>query len=245
MPSALAKIRHSWAKVKTPSTVAKDTRRSSSSSSNEPIPTTKAGAAVPVPQTTAAATVPKTTPTTATTMTQVDLQKAHDLALPHYQPLLGRVFAITGGASGIGFATAKILSARGATVCVADVDPDAMKAATAYFSDKGVECDVQRVDVSKRKEVDAWIGGIVTKHGRLDGAANVAGVIGKCHGIATVAELEDEDWDKIIGVNLTGTMYCMRAQLKSISRGGSIVNVSSIHGLKGTTYTQLCVRDLS
>lgn len=150
-----------------------------------------------------------------------------------YRPLQGRVFAITGGASGIGFATTKILSQRGATVCIADVDPEAMKAASAYLAGQGVECDIERVDVSKRAQVDAWIARIVAKHGRLDGAANVAGVIGKCHGIATVAELEDEDWDKIIGVNLTGTMYCMRAQLRNIAHGGSIVNVSSIHGLKG------------
>lgn len=114
-----------------------------------------------------------------------------------------------------------------------------MKDASAYFADQGIECDVERVDVSKRAQVDAWVAGIVAKHGRLDGAANVAGVIGKCHGIATVSQLEDEDWDKIIGVNLTGTMYCMRAQLRNIAHGGSIVNVSSIHGLKGV-YPNSC-----
>ena len=172
-------------------------------------------------------------------MPQAKFQQAYDQATKDYKPLLGRVFGITGGASGIGFATAKILSQRGATVCVADVDPDAMKDASAYFADQGIECDVERVDVSKRAQVDAWVAGIVAKHGRLDGAANVAGVIGKCHGIATVSELEDEDWDKIIGVNLTGTMYCMRAQLRNIAHGGSIVNVSSIHGLKGV-YPNSC-----
>lgn len=154
-------------------------------------------------------------------------------------PLLGRVYAITGGCSGIGFATAQILSKRGATVCLADVDAQAMKEATAHFSALDVPYSVDRVDISKRKEVDAWIESIVSKQGRLDGAANVAGVIGKDHGIAAVSELDDDEWDKIIGVNLTGTMYCLRAELRNIADGGSIVNVSSIHGLKGKQYAAL------
>ncbi|KAJ4165892.1 hypothetical protein LMH87_007501 [Akanthomyces muscarius] len=220
MPSALAKIRHSWSRTKTPSTTAttKEPRDSSDSSTTAPAP---------------AASTTTQTVSAPTTMAQAKCQQAHEQATQDYKPLLGRVFGITGGASGIGFATAKILSQRGATVCVADVDPNAMKDASAYFADQGIECDVERVDVSKRAQVDAWVAGVVAKHGRLDGAANVAGVIGKCHGIATVSQLEDEDWDKIIGVNLTGTMYCMRAQLRNIAHGGSIVNVSSIHGLKG------------
>lgn len=147
--------------------------------------------------------------------------------------LKGKVFAITGGASGIGLATAQVLSRRGATVCIADVDPEAMKAAEVYFTSLEVPHMVTRVDVSKSKEVDAWIESIVKAHGRLDGAANVAGVIGKYHGVSPVSELEDDEWDKIIGVNLTGTMYCMRAELRNMNDRGSIVNVSSIHGLKG------------
>ncbi|UKZ72571.1 hypothetical protein TrVFT333_000203 [Trichoderma virens FT-333] len=148
-------------------------------------------------------------------------------------PLSGKVFAITGGASGIGLATAQVLSRRGATVCIADVDPEAMKAAEVYFSSLEVPHMITKVDVSKRKEVDAWIESIVKEHGRLDGAANVAGVIGKYHGVSPVSELDDDEWDKIIGVNLTGTMYCMRAELRNMVDRGSIVNVSSIHGLKG------------
>ncbi|KAL7915391.1 hypothetical protein GGI35DRAFT_475067 [Trichoderma velutinum] len=148
-------------------------------------------------------------------------------------PLSGKVFAITGGASGIGLATAQVLSRRGATVCIADVDPEAMKAAEVYFTSLEVPHMVTKVDVSKRKEVDAWIESIVKEHGRLDGAANVAGVIGKFHGVSPVSELDDDEWDRIIGVNLTGTMYCMRAELRNMVDRGSIVNVSSIHGLKG------------
>ncbi|KAJ8126448.1 hypothetical protein O1611_g7190 [Lasiodiplodia mahajangana] len=129
--------------------------------------------------------------------------------------LAGMVFAVTGGASGIGFATAQILSKRGATVCIADVDPDAMKQAESYFQPLNVPFSITK------------------QFGKLDGAANVAGIIGKHHGLREVKDLDDDEWNKIIAVNLTGTMYCLRAELQKIVDGGSIVNVSSIHGFKG------------
>lgn len=147
--------------------------------------------------------------------------------------LSGKVYAVTGGASGIGLATAKIISERGATVCISDIDTNALKELEAYFSEKKVIFLVTKVDVSKRDEVDGWIDEILRMFGRLDGAANVAGVIGKGHGIKSVAELEDDEWNKIMAVNLTGFMYCFRKELQNIVDGGSIVNVSSIHGTKG------------
>lgn len=148
--------------------------------------------------------------------------------------LEGKIYAITGGASGIGFATAQILSKRGATVCIADIDPGALSRAEEHFTSSNLPFTVTKLDISKREDVDSWIDGIVQKYGRLDGAANVAGIIGKHHGLREVAELDDEEWHRIIAVNLTGTMYCLRAELRKIVDGGSIVNVSSVHGLQGS-----------
>jgi NAD(P)-dependent dehydrogenase (short-subunit alcohol dehydrogenase family) len=148
----------------------------------------------------------------------------------------GKVIALTGGASGIGLATAKLLAGREATVCIADVDPHALDVAESHFSVLEVPYMVTKVDVTKRAEVESWIDSIIKKYEKLDGAANCAGIIGKNHGITTITELEDEEWDKIISVNLTGMMYSLRAELKRISDHGSIVNVSSIQGVMGTLF---------
>jgi NAD(P)-dependent dehydrogenase (short-subunit alcohol dehydrogenase family) len=144
-----------------------------------------------------------------------------------------QVIALTGGASGIGLATAKIISSRGAIVCIADIDPNALLAAEEYFRSQSVQFMVTKVDVSKRSEVEAWIDLIIEKYGQLNGAANCAGIIGKHHGIRSVVELEDDEWDKIMAVNLTGLMYCLRAELRKVPDGASIVNVASIQGIIG------------
>ncbi|KAF9884780.1 hypothetical protein FE257_001270 [Aspergillus nanangensis] len=149
--------------------------------------------------------------------------------------LQGKVIAVTGGASGIGLATAKLISQRGGTVCIADVNSDVLSEVESYFTSvtPSVPYIISKVDVANRQEVESWIAEIKDKYGRLDGAANVAGVIGKDHGIKSVADLDDDEWHRILGVNLTGLMYCLRAELNNISEGGSIVNMASIHATTG------------
>lgn len=149
--------------------------------------------------------------------------------------LQGKVIAVTGGGSGIGLATAKLISQRGGTVCIADVNSDVLGEVESYFTSitPSVPYMISKVDIANRQEVESWIAEIKDKHGRLDGAANVAGVIGKDHGMNSVAELDDDEWHKIIAVNLTGLMYCLRGELNNISDGGSIVNMASIHATTG------------
>jgi len=140
---------------------------------------------------------------------------------------------VTGAGSGIGRATTVRLAELGAQgIAISDVNETALEETKALCSRYPARVTLKRVDVSKVDEVDTWIDEVVRDHGRLDGAANVAGVAG---GQGQLTEdVVQRDWERMISVNLTGVMNCMRAQLQKISRpGGSIVNVSSTSGLRG------------
>lgn len=118
----------------------------------------------------------------------------------------GKVVAITGGASGIALATAKVLAARGAKISIADVAEDNLEKAKAAIKEAApnsgevltCKCDVRNIS-----EVQDWIKQTVDKFGQLDGAANLAGTIGKNYSGFTIEDEDEDNWDFIIGVNLT------------------------------------------
>jgi NAD(P)-dependent dehydrogenase (short-subunit alcohol dehydrogenase family) len=117
---------------------------------------------------------------------------------------------------------------------LADVSESGLEAASKEIKSKhDVEVLTFPLDVRNTQQVDAWIQDTIVQFGKLDGAANIAGVIPKSIGLGGIAQLEEDDWNFVIGINLTGVMHCMRAQMRVISDGGSIVNAASIAGLTG------------
>ena len=145
-----------------------------------------------------------------------------------------KVIVITGAASGIGLETAHLFASKGAKLSLADVQEKPLKDLEAELQQSGAQAMAQVVDVSNRKSVEAWIAGTVEKFGKLDGAANLAGVIGKQSYAAGIEEIDDADWDFVMGVNVSGLRNCLRAQVPHMAEGSSIVNAASILGLVGS-----------
>lgn len=153
----------------------------------------------------------------------------------------GKVIAITGAASGIGLATAKALASLGARVSVCDVDEANLAALATELASLHGEDSVhsQVVDVADRAAVESWISSAVERLGPLDGAANCAGVLGRQGNRASILELEDDEWDFVMGVNARGVLNAMRAQIPRLrdgGKGGSVVNVGSVSGLYGLEF---------
>ncbi|KAI6785457.1 3-oxoacyl-[acyl-carrier-protein] reductase-like protein [Emericellopsis cladophorae] len=144
-----------------------------------------------------------------------------------------KVVVITGAASGIGLETAKLLASKGVKVSLADVQEGPLRKVVDDIKNSGGIASGTVVDVRERKQVEAWIDATVKEFGKLDGAANIAGVIGKGIGIRGIEEIEDDDWDFVLGINTKGVLNCLRAQIPQMNEGGSIVNAASIAGLIG------------
>ena len=151
------------------------------------------------------------------------------------QQLQDKVIAVTGAASGIGLAFAQLAAARGARLSLADLSKDGLEQVAAELTRvAGADCVfVYTVDVCKMDDVQAWIDATIARYGRLDGAANMVGVIPKDIGMHTLADQDLEQWAFVMGVNATGLMHCLKAQTGVIADSGSIVNASSIAGVSG------------
>ncbi|KIW33834.1 uncharacterized protein PV07_00653 [Cladophialophora immunda] len=134
--------------------------------------------------------------------------------------LENKVIAITGGASGIGLATAKLLAERGAIVSLADTNQAGLDDALKALPGTERKHSAVIVDVRDGKQVDSWIEQIVSEHGRLDGAANVAGILVGGH--VPISEETDEGWNRTMDVNAKGVFNCLRAQLRIMNAGASI-----------------------
>lgn len=146
----------------------------------------------------------------------------------------GKVIAITGGASGMGLATAKLLSSRGAILALADLNQAGLDEIAATIRSQGGKVITRVTDVRNPDQVSAFIDAAVAEFGKLDGAANMAGILGKSAYKHSVEDLSLDEWELIMGVNATGTFNSLKKELQVIVEGGSIVNIGSILSMRGS-----------
>lgn len=144
----------------------------------------------------------------------------------------GRVALVTGGADGMGWATAQKLAAGGAAVLIADNNTSLGEGRAAELQRGGARARFITADVGNPDDCLALVAAAVDTWGRLDAAFNNAGYPGA---LRPLAEQTREDWDRVIAVTLSGVFHCMRAQLAQMQRqgAGAIVNNASISGLVG------------
>lgn len=139
----------------------------------------------------------------------------------------GRVAIVTGGASGLGEAMAHGLAQAGATVAIADANLGAAEDVAASVTDRDYAFHPYGVNVTKKAEVDELVERVTADLGGVDILVNSAGTAGRF----PAEEFPEEEWDRIISVNLKGTFLCCQAagrQMIQQGRGGAIINIASI-----------------
>lgn len=145
----------------------------------------------------------------------------------------GKVALITGAGSGIGQATSRIFAREGAKLVLADVVEEGGNQTLKMVQDLGANAIFVKCDVSKGSDVDAMVAKAVATYGRLDCAYNNAGIEGEG---GNTHECTEENWARVISINLTGVWLCMKAEIAQMLRqggGGAVVNTSSGAGLAG------------
>lgn len=144
-----------------------------------------------------------------------------------------KVALVTGASSGIGRATAEAFAAKGARVVVAARRQDELDSLVAAIEGSGGKATAIVTDVASSQDVQRMVEHAIKTYGRLDYAVNNAGIEGK---FAPINELTEEDWDKVMNINLRGTFLCLKHEAKAMlacGNGGAIVNIGSVNSFLG------------
>jgi NAD(P)-dependent dehydrogenase (short-subunit alcohol dehydrogenase family) len=144
--------------------------------------------------------------------------------------LTGKVSLVTGAGSGLGRVFCEAMAEHGSDVVCSDINEAWAKETAGMIANYGVKTAVVKADVSKQDEVKALFRRVDQEFGKLDILFNNAGIATK--GVR-IHEMRLEDWNRVIGVNLTGVFLCMQEGIKLMLRqkSGSIINIASILGL--------------
>jgi len=144
-----------------------------------------------------------------------------------------RVVTITGGSRGIGRAIAYRFAGEKPKLVLVHYDPDdsAAEQTLAQLSEKGVQGEAHRVDVSNRGDVDRLFKDVLARFGRVDVLINNAGITKD----TLLMRMREDEWDQVLRVNLKGVFNCSQAVIRSMvkERSGRIVNISSVVGQIG------------
>jgi NAD(P)-dependent dehydrogenase (short-subunit alcohol dehydrogenase family) len=144
-----------------------------------------------------------------------------------------RVALITGASSGIGRATAEAFAAKGAKVVLAARREDELASLVGEIEARGGKATAITTDVSVAKDVERMVAAAIDAYGRLDYAVNNAGTEGR---LAAITDLTEDDWDRVLDINLKGTFLCMKYEARAMlagGHGGAIVNVGSVNSFLG------------
>jgi NAD(P)-dependent dehydrogenase (short-subunit alcohol dehydrogenase family) len=145
----------------------------------------------------------------------------------------GKVALVTGSASGIGRATALTFAREGAKLIIADMNEDGGHQTVHMITENGGSAIFVQTDVTQATAVETLISKAIETYGRLDCAHNNAGVTQRAY--PSTAEYPEDDWHRVLAVNLTGVWLCMKYEIPQMLRhgGGAIVNTASVAGLVG------------
>ena len=151
--------------------------------------------------------------------------------------LSGKTALVTGAGSGFGRASALEFARQGASVVIADIDTESAEETAQLASARGARSLVIRCDVADGSDVAAIVNKAVSELGGLDYAHNNAGTEGNLESSRGTLETSEEEWDRLMEINLKGIWMCMRAEIPHMLEAGSgaIVNSGSISSLVGST----------